>query len=109
MSTTETLEERGNSYGEFDKLAELTQQLEFTVIKHFMDTHPPGSTLPPYMRESLHMILQKIARAVNGNPYYDDSWQDIAGYAQLVVNKLNELNKPPRANVPTQLGEPNHV
>jgi hypothetical protein len=26
---------------------------------------------------------------LNGDPYYADSWVDIAGYAQLVANRLN--------------------
>jgi len=42
------------------------------------------------MREALEMILHKIARILNGNPNYADSWQDIAGYAQLIVKRLNE-------------------
>jgi sulfur carrier protein ThiS len=43
------------------------------------------------MLESLDMIANKIARIVNGDPYYKDSWQDIAGYAQLIVNKLDKM------------------
>lgn len=34
------------------------------------------------------MIAHKIARILNGDPDYDDSWVDIAGYATLVVKKL---------------------
>lgn len=90
MNTTEILEERGNNYGNFDTLSNLTQHLEFTTIKHYHDLHPDQPPMPAFMREALHMIFQKIARAVNGNPYYDDSWQDIAGYAQLVVDELHK-------------------
>jgi hypothetical protein len=35
------------------------------------------------------MIVHKIGRILNGDPNYDDSWADIAGYAQLVVKELN--------------------
>jgi hypothetical protein len=38
--------------------------------------------------ESLDMIANKIARIVNGDPNYLDSWVDIVGYTTLVVNKL---------------------
>jgi hypothetical protein len=35
------------------------------------------------------MILHKIARIVNGDSNYADSWHDIGGYAKLVVDELN--------------------
>jgi hypothetical protein len=41
-----------------------------------------------YQRESLEMIAHKISRIVNGDANYMDSWVDIAGYAQLVIDKL---------------------
>lgn len=96
MSTEQILEERGNNYGDFTTVANLTQHLEYVCMKHYHDTHPNSDPLPPFMRESLHMIFQKVARAVNGNPYYDDSWRDIAGYAQLVVNVLERNQAPPQ-------------
>ncbi len=34
------------------------------------------------------MIFHKIARIINGDPNYADSWVDIAGYATLVANRL---------------------
>jgi hypothetical protein len=34
------------------------------------------------------MICHKLARIANGNPYYEDSWHDIGGYSQLVVQIL---------------------
>jgi hypothetical protein len=46
--------------------------------------------LMPDQREALEMIAHKIARIVNGDPNYADSWLDIAGYAQLVADRLNE-------------------
>ena len=39
------------------------------------------------------MILHKVARILNGDPDYVDSWADIAGYAQLVVNILEKRSK----------------
>ena len=41
-----------------------------------------------YQREGLEMIAHKISRILNGDPNYDDSWVDIAGYAQLVVDAI---------------------
>jgi hypothetical protein len=39
-------------------------------------------------REALDMICSKMARIMNGDPNYVDSWEDIAGYATLVANRL---------------------
>jgi len=49
-----------------------------------------GTTMAPDQWEALDMICSKISRIVNGDPDYDDSWVDIAGYAQLIVNRLRE-------------------
>jgi hypothetical protein len=38
------------------------------------------------------MITHKISRILNGDPNYDDSWRDIAGYAMLVVKELERNN-----------------
>jgi hypothetical protein len=46
--------------------------------------------MAPDQWEALDMICSKISRIVNGDPDYDDSWVDIAGYAQLIVNSLKE-------------------
>ena len=35
------------------------------------------------------MIFHKIARITNGDPHYSDSWRDIAGYATLVADRLD--------------------
>jgi hypothetical protein len=34
------------------------------------------------------MIAHKIGRIINGDPDYIDSWDDIAGYAKLVADRL---------------------
>jgi hypothetical protein len=44
-----------------------------------------GKSLHADQQEALDMICHKIGRIINGDANYDDSWRDIAGYAQLVV------------------------
>lgn len=48
--------------------------------------------------EALDIITQKIGRIINGDANYADSWQDIAGYAQLVANRLNDEGVMPSAH-----------
>ena len=84
QSTEATLEQRGRRYGEFAEHAKISVRL-----RQIVDDNLDGRGVEPYMYESLHMIMHKIARILNGDPYYDDSWRDIAGYAELVVKELN--------------------
>jgi hypothetical protein len=39
------------------------------------------------------MIAHKIGRIVNGDPDHVDSWVDIAGYAQLVADELQGVER----------------
>ena len=82
----DTLHERGSRYGKFTGHAEITQDLKRLIAGH-LDTRK--KTLDDDQQEALDMICHKIGRIVNGNPNYDDSWRDIAGYAELIVKRLN--------------------
>lgn len=84
MSVNEILHERGNRYGEFTTHAGLSQ-----AIKTAMWSHDGWLDLSAAQREALEMVAHKVARIINGNPDYADSWVDIAGYAQLVADRLN--------------------
>lgn len=77
------LDERGKRYGTFAGHAQITQDL-----KEAMATHPNYGKLPLDAKEALEMIVHKIGRIVNGDPNYADSWDDIAGYAKLVSDRI---------------------
>lgn len=81
----ETLEQRGNNYGDYRDVAYVAQELKKT-LRYSKSWH----NMEPFMQESLDMICNKMARIVNGNPYYDDSWHDICGYATLVEKQLEK-------------------
>lgn len=81
----ETLEQRGNNYGDYRDVAYAAQELKKT-LRYSKSWH----NMEPYMQESLDMICNKMSRIVNGNPYYDDSWHDICGYATLVEKQLEK-------------------
>lgn len=80
------LAERGSRYGSFDTHAMITQTLKDIFCGAVCDTN--WSRLTPSQKEALEMIAHKIGRILNGDPNYADSWVDIVGYAQLVVNEL---------------------
>ena len=95
MNIEETLSERGSRYGKFSSHAQITQDLKLLIASHtpggrrLLD-NSYGDFLAPDQQEALDMICHKIGRILNGDPDYADSWHDIAGYAQLVANRLNE-------------------
>ena len=85
MNTDEILKERGSRYGDFKDNAATSQNL-----KREMQNGKRFHELNCSQRESLEMIQHKIARIINGDPNYADSWVDIAGYAQLVADELEK-------------------
>lgn len=78
------LAERGKTHGDFSNQAECAQDLK----KAFYDWAINNKNLTPYMREAVEMILHKLARAATGDPFVQDHWDDIAGYAQLVSDRV---------------------
>jgi len=80
-----TLQERGKRYGEFEHQAWYAQG-----IKAIMQSSPNWVEMEDDQREALDLIANKIGRILNGDPNYDDSWLDIGGYAQLIVNRLRK-------------------
>ena len=81
---TSLITERGARYGKFKDGAEIMQSLKDT-----MRDVDGWNNLTASQKEALDMIQHKIGRILNGDPTYDDSWKDIAGYAALIVNELN--------------------
>lgn len=81
-----TLAERGSRYGDFMGHSEVTRDLKDCIEAHLTARQ---KSLAPDQQEALDMIAHKLGRIINGDPDYADSWVDIAGYAQLVANRLN--------------------
>lgn len=83
-----TLEERGKRYGVYKNQALISQSL-----KAIMRALPNYYTMAPDMQESLDLIANKIGRILNGDPNFHDSWHDIAGYAKLVADRLQGVER----------------
>ena len=79
----EILKNRDEIHGDFQKVAQTAQELKSVIAS-------AENNLPLDMNESLDLICTKIARITNGNYNEVDHWLDIAGYAQLIVNRLNK-------------------
>jgi hypothetical protein len=86
----EILDERGKRYGTFVGHAEIAQSLKRTLFTYQSIRQ---CALENDQIEALDMICHKIARILNGDPNYADSWVDIAGYAQLVADRLQGIER----------------
>ena len=78
-----TLTERSNTHGNYSSHSIISQNIK-SAMRHTPNWHK----LPEDMKESLEMIALKMARILNGDPFYDDHWRDLSGYAQLVLNRI---------------------
>lgn len=91
MSKTEDiLKERGKTYGDFVDFSDVSVELRRTILQGL---YAAGVKLSHAQEEAIFMICHKIARIVNGNPDHVDSWQDIAGYAELAVRSIETTAK----------------
>jgi len=86
----DTLQERGQRYGKFTGHAQIAMDLKRVIHLAVVER---DKELSDDQVEALHMICHKIGRIINGDPDYADSWHDIAGYAQLVANRLNGIEQ----------------
>jgi hypothetical protein len=77
------LEARGSRYGAFADNAFVAQG-----IKRSLETGVNYCGLADDQLEALDQIAAKISRIVTGDPDYVDNWDDIAGYAKLVADRL---------------------
>lgn len=84
-----TLKKRKETYGDFSRIATTSQNLKHLITNSSAFIHLSASK-----KESLSMILHKIARIVHGDPNYIDNWHDIAGYATLIENEIKECKNP---------------
>ena len=74
------LNEREQTHGDFAKVARVALTLK--------DTFRGGRHMSVVQIEALDLIATKLARIVCGDPNVIDHWEDIAGYAILVVRDL---------------------
>lgn len=87
MEIREVLAQRGKLYGKFSDHALIAQRFK-QVMQNTAVFKRNGLSVEKL--EALEMIFHKIARILNGDPNYADSWIDIAGYAKLVADELEE-------------------
>lgn len=83
-----TLAERGKTHGDYRDVARISQLLRGTMVQG-----KNWDSLNAVQRESLEMIVHKMARILSGDNNHLDHWHDIAGYALLVEEELKHADE----------------
>lgn len=99
VELNEVLADRLKSHGEYRDHARRTQMLKACIHEG-----QNWSRLSDIQKESLEMFAHKIGRILEGNPDHEDHWDDIAGYAKLVADRLREDKSKPEVHV-TNIGK----
>ena len=81
----ETLNERESTHGDYEANAGVAQKLKMAIAMGMLNS---PHDLSPCQAESLDLICTKIGRIVSGDPNCPDHWDDIAGYANLVGERI---------------------
>ena len=81
------LNEREKTHGDFDETVTISQELKRTMR---WAMNGKGSRYTDRMRESLELIATKLARLFSGSPFDPEHWRDIAGYATLIAEHLEQ-------------------
>ena len=84
-SVNTILQERALQYGTFVSLAKTAQEFKSVLYRELGSRN---KRLADDQSEALDMIIHKIARVINGDANHVDTWNDIAGYATLVAERL---------------------
>lgn len=79
------LNERRNQHGRLADHARVCQ-----AMKRAMRDSLGWELLADDMKEAADMIVHKLARTLSGDPNHIDHWADVCGYAQLVVDRLEQ-------------------
>jgi hypothetical protein len=83
---TPPLNKRELTHGSFAETALIATQLKHTIQGAvFRREQRKQAPLSPRQREALEMIATKTARILAGDPSALEHWEDIAGYAKLIV------------------------
>lgn len=85
MNIEKMLEERDKLHGDY-----LSHSINSQCLKESLRSCKGWSRLDLDVKESLEMIMHKIARILNSRGQHKDDWVDIAGYATLITRHFDE-------------------
>jgi len=82
-SIGDIIKERETTHGDYEMKAIFIQEIMEDISGLYV-----WKSMAADQKESIHMIISKLSRIIYGNPNHADHWIDIAGYAKLVSDRL---------------------
>lgn len=82
-SIQDLLASRDHSHGDYKDTARIAQQ-----TKELWHSQTGWGDLDACQKETLDMFATKIGRILAGDQNFRDSWVDLTGYSQLIVNRI---------------------
>jgi hypothetical protein len=79
----DVIKERETTHGDFEMKAIFIQEIMEDISGLYV-----WEDMSADQKEAIHMIIAKLSRILYGNPNHADHWIDIAGYAKLVSDRL---------------------
>ena len=92
MEINEILEQREKTHGDYTTVAKIAQTLK-KVISWYVYGEYNQLKISESQKEALDMICSKIARICNGDANKPEHWEDVAGYAMLIIRELEKQEK----------------
>lgn len=90
MDIKDILEQRELTYGRFSDIATKAHMIT-ELIADDLERNSGLDNSYSAKKVALEMIAMKIARIVSGDSNHIDNWKDIAGYALLVAQELEDM------------------
>jgi len=92
-NTDKILKERGSRYGLYSPQAVFINRVN-KEMREQLAQNPRAADLTEEQRclilEGFNMVVNKMARCLQGDPLYMDNFEDIIGYARLVHDGILE-------------------
>jgi ubiquitin C-terminal hydrolase len=85
MRNSPILVEREETHGDFEMKSIWIQEIMENLVGLYS-----WDDMEADKKEAIHMILVKLSRIIYGDSNHVDHWDDIAGYATLVSERLNK-------------------
>lgn len=87
-------QERKNNYGSFKVNAAISQKLKVAI-----QVTPKYKDLSTTQKEGLDMVCSKLSRLLTGDCNHRDSWIDMIGFLNLIVEEMDYAQGEGRSDV----------
>jgi len=85
--------ERKKTHGDFRQKSELAQ-----AFKQLLHSSPNWKTMTAVQREGIEFVVDKLSRALVGDPFFKDHYMDMMGYLKRIIEDNEKTERDVRNN-----------